>query len=335
MFLSKDKSRNHYQLYYHASDGTRKKVSTGTNNKREAEKFMAQFKVPEPEKPRILVRDYCKTFLYRYSAHYHAYGTSKAYQCTFEHFKKTAGKLPLEEVTSKIIRDYLNKRKETGSVFMARKDWINLSGFFRRAIEDGLISVNPVKGIKQFPLPEQFPLFLSEVEYKKLLETITDPELKDLVVFAVHTGMRISEILNLTWRQVNMNSCLVMLDNRTHITKNGRVRSVPLNAVALDILKRKSDSFNGQYVFTFSSQNIKKNNLEHRFKRAILKAGLDKKLHFHSLRHTFASWLVQRGESIYIVSKLLGHRSIKTTQIYSHLCPENFQSAVERISTIK
>ena len=67
------------------------------------------------------------------------------------------------------------------------------------------------------------------------------------------------------------------------------------------------------------------------FKKCVLDAELDERLHFHSLRHTFASWLVQEGVSLYEVQKLLGHPSSSVTQIYSHLQPEQMHSTVNRI----
>ena len=67
------------------------------------------------------------------------------------------------------------------------------------------------------------------------------------------------------------------------------------------------------------------------FKRFVIKAKVNPKLNFHSLRHPFASWLGQGGVSIYVVSKLLGHRDIKTTEIYTHLSSENFKAAVDSL----
>jgi len=70
----------------------------------------------------------------------------------------------------------------------------------------------------------------------------------------------------------------------------------------------------------------------HLFKRCVRKAGLSDKPHFHSFRHTFATWLVQEGVSIYELQKLLGHRSISVTQIHSHLAASELHSAVNKIS---
>ena len=67
----------------------------------------------------------------------------------------------------------------------------------------------------------------------------------------------------------------------------------------------------------------------HKLKKYIKLAGLNPKLNFHSLRHTFASWLVQKGVDLYIVKELLGHTSITTTEIYAHLKKDNLHDAVK------
>lgn len=74
---------------------------------------------------------------------------------------------------------------------------------------------------------------------------------------------------------------------------------------------------------------MKQDYLVKNYKKFVLKAGINPKLNFHSLRHTFASWLVQRGVSIYHVSKLLGHADIKTTEIYAHVRAEDLRASVE------
>jgi site-specific recombinase XerD len=87
-----------------------------------------------------------------------------------------------------------------------------------------------------------------------------------------------------------------------------------------------------EFVFAVEGRKISRWWVSRKFKRYVLKLGLDDKLHFHSLRHSFATWLVQDGASIYEVQKLLGHSSIKTTEIYSHLVPDGLRRTVDRIS---
>jgi site-specific recombinase XerD len=89
---------------------------------------------------------------------------------------------------------------------------------------------------------------------------------------------------------------------------------------------------NSNIVFTYQGKPIKQDFISKKFKKYVIKANLNPNLNFHSLRHTFASWLVQRGVSIYEVSKLLGHSDIKVTKIYSHLSAEDLRASVEKLN---
>ncbi len=84
-------------------------------------------------------------------------------------------------------------------------------------------------------------------------------------------------------------------------------------------------------MFTLNDKPLFRGWVQHLFKRYVRDLKLPERLHFHSLRHTFASWLVQDGATLYEVQKLLGHSSAKVTEVYSHLQPEELHSTVERI----
>ena len=84
-------------------------------------------------------------------------------------------------------------------------------------------------------------------------------------------------------------------------------------------------------VFDIKGRKILSSLLTHKFKRWVRKANLDDRIHFHSLRHTFATWLVQDGVNIYDIQKLLGHSSVKVTEVYSHLLSAELRSIVGRI----
>jgi site-specific recombinase XerD len=96
--------------------------------------------------------------------------------------------------------------------------------------------------------------------------------------------------------------------------------------------RRKLTNSNGQKLFTLYDKEITAKQIQTKSRYYITQAGLNTKLNFHSLRHTFASWLVQRGVSIYEVSKLLGHSDLKMTQIYSHLRTEDLLISVEKLN---
>jgi integrase len=157
--------------------------------------------------------------------------------------------------------------------------------------------------------------------------------LREVVVFAVATGLRRGEICGLTWDRVYVERGLLMVaTGGTLRSKGGKKRIVPLNSVALAILKSRAGQSPLPQVFHRGSHPIGDDFLGKSFKRAVRDAGLSDTLHFHSLRHTFASWLVQRGESIHAVSKILGHSSVVVTErFYAHLDPAQLHSTVEKL----
>ena len=85
-------------------------------------------------------------------------------------------------------------------------------------------------------------------------------------------------------------------------------------------------------MFHFNQRKGSRSYIDHKFSDYRRAAGLQEDVTFHSLRHTFATWLVQRGVSIFEVQKLLGHSDIKVTQIYSHLAASELHWAVNRIN---
>ena len=155
---------------------------------------------------------------------------------------------------------------------------------------------------------------------------------------ARHTGMRKENILSLKWNQVDLFRRVITLEH----TKNDERLSIPMNDTLMDLFKRlaKVRHINSQYVF-FHPNARKKNargifngkryyEVKTSFQEALEKAGIED-FRFHDLRHCFASDLVQRGVDLYVVQRLLGHKSQAMTQRYAHLAPENLRDAVLKL----
>jgi len=114
-------------------------------------------------------------------------------------------------------------------------------------------------------------------------------------------------------------------------TKNGKPKTLPLNKVALDVLNRRLKVKSIKNDLVFFNRNGKKilnSNLRLSFYRVMRKVGI-KDFRWHDLRHTFATRLAQAGVDLYKVSKLLGHKNIRTTQRYAHHCPDSLRDGVE------
>jgi integrase len=174
--------------------------------------------------------------------------------------------------------------------------------------------------------------FLSREELRKLLDYTAGTQLHDIILLAAMTGLRKGEVLNLTWDDVDLQrGVLLIRSSISYRTKGGKMRVVPLNRTVSDLLKNLPKSsgpiFSGDRGGAYNHDFLSK-----RFKRAVLGAGLDSRLHFHSLRHTFASLLVRDGVPLYHVQKLLGHSSARVTEIYAHLGQAELGSSVEKLS---
>ena len=151
--------------------------------------------------------------------------------------------------------------------------------------------------------------------------------LRELVVFALHSGMRLGEILSLTWTGVDLFRRTVTVFE----SKNGERRTVPLNQTLMALLTEKAKVRHMKTALVFPSRagtRLDPNHLRRALRPAMAKAGIVN-CHFHDLRHTFATRLVQSGVDLYKVQRLLGHKSPMMTQRYAHHYPESLRDGVE------
>lgn len=334
MFLSKNRN-GFYHIIYDKPNGKRGTKTTKEKLKIRAMKKLREFQDRlEDERTREVIPIGLKEFSFNFlrsSEPYYTDKTMKVYKSTFKLALNHFGNIQLTDLSTQTIENYLHTRIRETSIFAARKDLANFSCAFNRAVRDGYLKQNPCKGIRRFKLPEQQPMFYSREEFSRLLEALDSEDLRDIIMFAINTGMRQGEIISLQWHQINFEQEIITLDNRTHITKTKKIRTLPFNnQVKTILLNRYKNRIPGQeFVFTLNGQSIDQERFSKDFKKYVYKARVNPRLNFHSLRHTFASWLVQKGVSIYVVSKLLGHSNISTTEIYSHLRRDDLKNATE------
>ena len=170
--------------------------------------------------------------------------------------------------------------------------------------------------------------WLTEAEAGALLAACRksrNAALADLVEFAMFTGVRRGEALGLTWDRVDRARGVVRLE----VTKSGLRREVPLNTNADAVLaSRWTDGATGA---VFGSQ--KWNSFRSAWEAALAAAGIED-FRFHDLRHTFASWLVQRGRTPKEVQIALGHQTPTMTNRYTHLAPDHLRAAVASLDGV-
>lgn len=185
---------------------------------------------------------------------------------------------------------------------------------------------NPFNGFSLFE-QDFIPRYLNNIECKKLLNACSNysnPIFFYYVNLLLNTGCRSSELLNLTWQNVNLDERYLVI--RNNLSKNRKTLYKPLNYNAISSLKELKN-YNNYWVF----YNHRTNNRYKTFRRAWLFATDKAKLNglrIHDLRHTFASLLVKEGVPIYQVSILLGHSDTRITQRYAHLSPNYLTNVV-------
>lgn len=167
--------------------------------------------------------------------------------------------------------------------------------------------------ISMLPVNNERHYYLTRAQVESLVKACYDPNAGKLVVFAAFTGLRISEMFRFN-KHPTLWQGSVRLPART---KNGRPRSIPLHPRALTIAK--------QMPLPITHQQLRKNWEWARQQRHL------EHIHWHDLRHTFASWILQAGGSLAELKELMGHTTIQQTMRYAHLEIKHLRRAVNRL----
>ena len=227
----------------------------------------------------------------------------------------------LNHITSYNIEKYKLKRRKEVSPATVNRDIACMKHMFNLAISWGKTTKNPVKGVKLFKVKNRRLRFLSEDETQRLIDCCS-PELIPVVITALYTGMRKSEIFGLRWSDIDFTRGLIMIDD----SKSGAPRQVPMNDLLKKTLLKVRSRSSESHVF-LNKGGKPYRDVRSAFTSALKKAGITD-FTFHDLRHTFASHLVMTGVDLVTVKELLGHKTIQMTMRYSHLSAKHKRQAV-------
>ncbi|MGH2568201.1 MAG: tyrosine-type recombinase/integrase [Bacteroidota bacterium] len=336
MFLSR--VRGIYYLFFIDEAGTRRKLSTRCSRKSDALTFLRNFKVSEFERRKKLRRIFLSVFMKEFSdfaSGTYTQKTASTYRTAFQEFLRIVGDLPLRSIGIREIERFLSTKKAEASSWTARKYYIALRSAFEKAVQWNYLTENPFRKVPKPKTPEILPAFFTENEFRLFLSTVEDRDFRELCITALLTGVRLGELLALLWSDVDLTRRLILVRNSdSFTTKTGKNRTIPMNDELYRLLRLRKENLRIESEFVFhkaKGRPLKPGTVSGRFKKHVRAAGLNDKLHFHSLRHSFASALVASGVSLFAVQKLLGHTTSKTTEIYSHLLPQQLHEEVERI----
>lgn len=193
------------------------------------------------------------------------------------------------------------------------------------------VSRNPLKDIKNLRVDNKIERYLTEEQKAKLLvatKNSQNPKLADIVAFLLFTGARKREVLDAKWEDVDFENKFWRIPK----TKSGKVRHIPLSKGAMALLSKLRDmkKEGEEYIFTNDKTGKPYVSIFYSWDTARKEADLPD-LRIHDLRHSFASFLVNAGRSLYEVKELLGHADIQTTTRYAHLSKERLREAVEKV----
>ncbi len=242
-------------------------------------------------------------------------------------------------VTTDDIQRYLKERvKQKLSQRSTSRFLSTLRAFYAYQLEQQLISATPVANISNPKLPQYLPNTLSESQVNALLDapdTEKPIEMRDKAMLELlyATGVRVSELVNLQMHEMSLVQGVIRI-----IGKGGKERLVPMGENAQDILadyikfarpalltRPTNTVFPSKRGSTMTRQTF-----WHRIKHYAKVVGIEADLSPHTLRHAFATHLLNHGADLRVVQMLLGHSDLSTTQIYTHVATHRLETLVHQ-----
>lgn len=223
------------------------------------------------------------------------------------------------------IKDFLDNVEATART---KAHYLTVfNSFYKYLLFMDKIKSNPCDGIKAPKLEKKLPTYLTNEEIAKLfnirLTKPVDYRNKAILEVMYATGARISEVINLELNQIDFEECIIRV-----VGKGKKERIIPLDDVAIDALDNYINNYrpflikNETCNYVFLNKNGEKISRQMIFKilkNLANKAGITKEISPHTLRHSFASNLLNNGADLRVIQELLGHENLETTEIYSHL----------------
>jgi integrase len=242
------------------------------------------------------------------------------------------GNLPLRRFNSMLVEQYQTERMQRGNKPATINRLVaTLKHMFTKAVEWDMVEEQTLKRIRKAKLLEENNRrlrYLSKEECQALINTC-DKHLKPVVVCAVNTGMRKSEILSLRWDNVDLKHGFILLE----VTKNGERREIPINDTLRQTLLDLTRRLDVPFVFYDPATGKPYKDVKRSFNTACRRAKI-REFRFHDLRHTFASHLVMARQDLTTVKELLGHKTLTMTLRYAHLAPTHKVKAVEVLDSV-
>ena len=239
--------------------------------------------------------------------------TIKTYSYCVNKFLKQYKNNP-RKISKKDINDYLNNLLEKKSC----GNTINVNLNALKFLLEEILNKKFVSRIKYSKTPKRLPEFLSKDEVVKLINVIENNKHKLMVKLLYGAGLRVSELTNLKVKDLELNNNYGWV--RHGKGNKDRLFIIP-NLLKNELIEHinKNNLDNDSWLFTTYNGHISTRTIQEIIKKATKKAKLNKKIHPHSLRHSYATHLIEDGYDLTLVQSLLGHKSPETTMVYVHM----------------
>jgi tyrosine recombinase XerC len=252
-------------------------------------------------------------------------------------FKEFLGDTDVAKVDYLTLRKYLAvlKEKKLGSRSVSRH-LSTLRSFFKFLTREGYVKVNPITVLSSPKQEKHLPQFLTEEEVNKLIEATFPKDAKDDLGFRnrammelfYSSGLRISELVGLDVDDLDFISGIIKVRG-----KGKKERIVPAGETALSAIKKYLDRRKKMNRAVFVNKNgsrISSRGVRGIVHKYMVRSGTKQGVSPHTLRHSFATHLLNRGADLRTVQELLGHANLSTTQIYTHLTTEKLKSVYDK-----
>lgn len=255
--------------------------------------------------------------------------TLSAYRSDLKIFSQWLNETSLIEVNKKLIQDYFLYRQSTHISSSTQSRVLTcLHSFYQFLLDNNLINTDPTEQLSYPKLEKKLPVFLNIQEVEKLLEAPNTSSLfgqrdRAMLELLYSCGLRVSELINLSYHNINIKEEFIRIHG-----KGNKERILPMGEIAIDYLtayelnSRPILLKNGQsdsYFLSNRGKAMSRQNFFYIIKAYATQAGIDKPLSPHSIRHAFATHLVQKGADLRSVQLMLGHSDISSTQLYTHI----------------
>ena len=255
--------------------------------------------------------------------------TLSAYRSDLKIFSQWLNETSLIEVNKKLIQDYFLYRQSTKISSSTQSRVLTcLHSFYQFLLDNNLINTDPTEQLSYPKLEKKLPVFLNIQEVEKLLEAPNISSLfgqrdRAMLELLYSCGLRVSELINLSYHNINIKEEFIRIHG-----KGNKERILPMGEIAIDYLTAyelnsrpillKNDQ-SDSYFLSNRGKAMSRQNFFYIIKAYATQAGIDKPLSPHSLRHAFATHLVQKGADLRSVQLMLGHSDISSTQLYTHI----------------